>query len=53
MASNPAETVDTLEQDRQRNGYPWPVAELTGSGLKDFNVRQSTKIVTLLAIIRT
>ena len=39
------ETVETLEQDRQRNGYPWPVAELTDSGLRDFKVvRQSTKI---------
>ena len=45
MASNPVETVETLERDRQKNGYPWPVAELTGSGLKDFKVvRQSTKI---------
>ena len=45
MASNPAETLQVLEQDRQKNGYPWPVAELTGSGLRDFKVvSQSTKI---------
>ena len=45
MASSPAETLEILEQDRQNNGYPWPVAELTGSGLKDFKVvNQSTKI---------
>ncbi len=45
VASNPGETVETLERDRQNNGYPWPVAELTDSGLKDFKVvSQSTKI---------
>lgn len=45
MASSPAETLEILEQDRQKNGYPWPVAEMTGSGLRDFKVvSQSTKI---------
>ena len=45
MAASPAETLEILEQDRQKNGYPWPVAELTGTGLRDFKVvSQSTKI---------
>ena len=45
MAASPAETLEILEQDRQKNGYPWPVAELTGAGLRDFKVvSQSTKI---------
>ena len=45
VGSSPAETIDILEQDRQEKGYPWPVAELTGSGLRDFKiVSQSTKI---------
>ncbi len=45
MGSDPTQTVDLLEKDRQKQGYPWPVAGIGSSGLRDLHVLlQSTKI---------
>ena len=45
MGSDPSQNVDLLERDRRKQAYPWPVAELTGSGFRDLKVLlQSTKI---------
>jgi hypothetical protein len=34
-----------MEKDRKKQGYPWPVAKITGSGIRDLKVfLQSTKI---------
>ena len=45
VGSDPTQTVQLLERNRQKQDYPWPVAELTGSGLRDLRVlQQSTKI---------
>ena len=45
VGSGPTQTVEVLEENRQQQGYPWPVAELAGSGLRDLKVLlQSTKI---------
>ena len=45
VGSGPTQTVEQLEEDRQKEGYPWPVAEIAGSGLRDLRVlSQSTKI---------
>ena len=45
VGSGPTQTVERLEKDRQQQGYPWPVAEIAGSGLQDLRVfSQSTKI---------
>jgi hypothetical protein len=45
VGHGPSQTVEVLEMDRQKQGYTWPVAELTGSGLQDLQVLlQSTKI---------
>jgi hypothetical protein len=42
---DPSQNVELLERDRHKRGYPWPVAEMTGSGLRDLRVLlQSTKI---------
>ena len=45
VGSSPGQTVDDLENDRMKEGYPWPVAEIAGNGLRDLEViAQSTKI---------
>ena len=45
VGHGPTQTVELLEMDRQKQGYPWPVAELTGTGIRDLEVLlQSTKI---------
>jgi len=45
VGADPTQTVELLERDRRKRGYPWPVAELNGSGLRDLRVLlQSTKI---------
>ncbi len=45
VGSSPGQTVDVLEKDREKEGYPWPVAEIAGNGLRDLKViNQSTKI---------
>ena len=45
VGSSPGQTVDVLEKDRENEGYPWPVAEIAGNGLRDLEVvAQSTKI---------
>ena len=45
VGSGPNQTVERLEEDRRNQGYPWPVAEIAGSGLRDLRVlSQSTKI---------
>ena len=45
VSQDPTESIELLEKDRQKQGYPWPVAEIVGSGLRDLNVfLQSTKI---------
>ena len=37
--------MDVLEKDRENEGYPGPVAEIAGNGLRDLEVvAQSTKI---------
>ena len=42
---DPSETIDDLEQQRQREGFPWPVADPQGSMLRDMGVvQQSTKV---------
>ena len=43
--SDPTQTVAVLEQDREKQGYPWPVAGISSSGLRDLHIlQQSTKI---------
>ncbi|MSQ16637.1 MAG: hypothetical protein EXR54_03590 [Dehalococcoidia bacterium] len=45
VGSDPTEGIATLESYRQRQGYPWPVAEAVGTSLQDLQVQtQSTKI---------
>ena len=45
VGSDPTQTVDLLEKDRQKQDYPWPVAGIGSSGLRDLHVlQQSTKI---------
>ena len=45
VGSDPSQTVDLLEKDRQKQGYPWPVAGIGSSGLRNLHVlQQSTKI---------
>ena len=45
VGTDPSETLEDLEQQRQREGFPWPVAEPQGSMLRDFEVLvQSTKV---------
>ena len=45
VGSDPSQTLDSLEADRQGEGYPGTVAETAGSGLRDLNIlQQSTKI---------
>ena len=45
MGSDPTQTVELLEKDRQKQGYPWPVAGISSSGLRELRVlQQSTKI---------
>ena len=45
VGSSPGQTVDVLGKDREKEGYPWPVAEIAGNGLRDLEVvAQSTKI---------
>ena len=39
------ESIEQLESDRQKEGYPWPIAAIDTNVLKDLRVlRQSTKI---------
>ena len=45
VAADPFEDVAALEKQRQKEGYPWLVAEPLGSMLRDMEVLvQSTKI---------
>ena len=45
VAADPSEDVAALEMQRQREGYPWLVAEPVGTVLRDLEVLvQSTKI---------
>ena len=45
VGASPGQTVNVLEKDRENEGYPWPVAEIAGNGLRDLEViAQSTKI---------
>ena len=45
VGQDPTENIESLEKDRKKQGYPWPVAKITGSGLRDLKVfLQSTKI---------
>ena len=45
VGSDPTQTVELLERDRQKQGYPWPMAGISSSGLRDLRVlQQSTKI---------
>ena len=45
VGSDPTQTVAVLEQDRQKQGYPWSVAGIGSSGLRDLHIlQQSTKI---------
>jgi hypothetical protein len=45
VGQDPTENIESLEMDRKKQGYPWPVAKITGSGLRDLKVfLQSTKI---------
>ena len=42
---SPYESIEILEADRDKMGYPWPVAEIERGVLKDLGVLiQSTKI---------
>jgi len=39
------ESIEQLESDRRKEGYPWPIAEIDPDVLKDLRVlQQSTKI---------
>ena len=45
VGTDPTESLRHLEEDREEEGYPWPVAEPVGRMLADFRIlRQSTKI---------
>ena len=45
VGSDPSQTLDSLEANRQSEGYPGAVAEIAGSGLRDLKIiKQSTKI---------
>ncbi len=45
VGTDPTEDLPRMEEYRQQQGYPWPVAEPVGSMLRDFQVVvQSTKI---------
>ncbi len=45
IGSDPTEGISTLESYRQKQGYPWPVAEAVGATLRDLQVQvQSTKV---------
>ena len=46
IGQSPFESIEILESDREKEGYPWPVAEINPDVLKKLNVlQQSTKIV--------
>ena len=45
IGQNPFESIEELEADRKKEGYPWPVAAIDSKVLKDLRVlQQSTKI---------
>ena len=45
VGQDPSETLEFLEKDRRKQGYPWPVAGISSSGIRDLQVfLQSTKI---------
>ena len=45
IGQDPFESIEQLESYRKKQGYPWPVAEIDPSVLKDLGVLvQSTKI---------
>lgn len=45
VGSSSSQTLDSLEADRQAEGYPGVVAEIEGNGLRDLKIlQQSTKI---------
>ena len=45
IGQSPFESIELLESDRKKEGYPWPVAEIDTDVLKKLRVlRQSTKI---------
>ena len=45
LGENPVESIERLEEYRQEQGYPWPIAKIEPQVLKDLRViRRSTKI---------
>ena len=45
IGQSPIESLEKLESDRVKEGYPWPVASIDFGVLKNLRViRQSTKI---------
>lgn len=45
IGQDPGENIETLEQYRQEQGYPWPVAKTDNSTLRELRVLQaSTKL---------
>ena len=49
IGQSPVESLEMLESYREKQGYPWPVAEIDPNVLKTLRVlRQSTKIETSL-----
>ncbi len=45
VGSDPSQTLDKLEANRQDEGYPGAVAEIADTGLRDLKIiKQSTKI---------
>ena len=45
IGQSPFESIEILEADRVKEGYPWPVAEIDPDVLKELRVlQQSTKI---------
>ena len=45
IGQSPFESIEVLESDRIKEGYPWPVAEIESDVLKELLVfQQSTKI---------
>ena len=45
IGQSPFESIELLESYRMKEGYPWPVAEIESSVLKDLQIlQQSTKI---------
>ena len=45
ISQSEVETMDQLEHDRIKQGYPWPIAKVDGDVLKKLKVlQQSTKI---------